>query len=266
MLKADLHLHSTVSDGSDSIEVIIEKAKKKNLDVIGITDHDTLSQRNQIPENPGIQVIVGIEISGFDTQTQRKAHILGYGIENHEQVESFTRKTLMLRHENCLKQMDILSEMGYSFDESKINKADQQFFYKQHLLEYLVNTQQITTKYGEFYNKTFKNGGPCDIDIQYVEACEAVEIIKNAGGISVLAHPGQQENFDLIPKFVEVGLQGIEYNHIKNTEKHQKIIKQYSEDYHLFLTGGSDYHGTNDSEKIEIGDCLSENCGVIALC
>lgn len=265
MLKADFHIHSNVSDGSDSINTIIELAILEGLDVIAITDHDTLSHQNKIPKDKKIKILTGIEISATDFKTMSKAHILGYNIKHSEIVEELTHPLLELRHLNSLKQIKILEQHGFKFDLDSINKADKKYIYKQHILEYLFKTGQTSDKFGEFYKTVFKNGGFCDFDIEYIDVYKAVETIKKAGGKAVLAHSGQQQNYYLIDKLVDVGLDGLEYNHPANDNEAKEKIKNYSEKYNLFLTGGSDYHGTNDAKHICIGGFISEESGVRAL-
>ena len=82
MIKADMHIHSTVSDGSFTIPELISRAKENSLDAIVITDHDTLSHSKQLPEHSGIRVTAGIEISAFDYEKNFRVHILGYNIRN----------------------------------------------------------------------------------------------------------------------------------------------------------------------------------------
>lgn len=206
MKKADLHIHSTVSDGSDTIKEIIAKAEKKSLDAIAITDHDTLSHANQIPQSTNLKVIAGIEISAYDFDTNTRAHILGYNIKNPELVTAFVQPLLEKRNENSLKQIEVLCQNGFNFDLDKIKKADGKYIYKQHIMNYLVQTGQVPNMVGTFYMNTFKNGGICDFDIQYLDVFDAVKIIKSAGGLAVLAHSGQQQNFYLIDKLAHLGL------------------------------------------------------------
>ena len=79
-------------------------------------------------------------------------------------------------------------------------------------------TEQVEEMFGTFYHETFKNGGYCDFDIEYLDAAAAVRVITEAGGLAVLAHPGQQQNLELVPELVGYGLKGIELEHRKNTE------------------------------------------------
>ncbi len=259
---ADLHLHSTVSDGTDSIEELIQKAIQKNLDLIAITDHDTLAHRNYIPQTESIKVLAGIEISAIDPRNNKKAHILGYNIKDASLVEEAVKPILQARHALSLKQVAILQEHGYSIDADQLNKADNQYLYKQHVLEYLLNTKQIDEKFGSFYKTTFKNKGICAMEIDYIDVRAAVSIITQAGGQAVLAHAGQQQNFYLIDELVSLGLMGLEYNHMHNSEKDKEILKSYAEKHKLFLTGGSDYHGDNNTDPVDIADYLSPQSGI----
>jgi len=265
-VKADLHIHSTISDGSDTIEQIINIAKEKGLDAIAITDHDTLSHLSHIPGDAGITVIGGVEISAIYLKTKTKAHILGYNIKKPKLLTTLTRITSIARSRNSEKQIDILLQQGFKIDKSRLAKADGLYIYKQHIMDWLVSTGQSTDMFGVFYQQTFKNGGVCDFDICYPDVFDTVRFIKKSGGFAVLAHPGQQQNFELIPALVKEGLDGLELNHHTHTEKDKEIIRDYANQYGLFLTGGSDYHGKYEPQPFGIGDFLSEESGAKAIC
>ena len=265
-MKADLHIHSNNSDGSDSIGQIIDTAKGRGLDAIAITDHDTLSHLRRIPNDAGITVIGGVEISANHIGTGTKAHIIAYKIKKPALLTTLTRMTSLARNRNSEKQIDILRQQNYRFDKDRMVRADGKFIYKQHIMDWLVSTGQVPDMFGDFYNQTFKNGGVCDFDICYPDAFEAVRLIKRAGGYAVLAHPGQQQNFWLIPELVSEGLDGLELNHHSNTESDKSTIRDYADLYGLFLTGGSDYHGKYEQHSFGIGGFLSEESGLSAIC
>ena len=264
-MRADLHIHSTVSDGSDTIEQIIDTAKKKGLDAISITDHDTMSHISQIPDDTEIAVIAGIEISSVHRKTNTRAHMFGYNIQKPEIITALTQPFLEARDKNSKKQAEMLIRFGYNIDMDKLAKADGKYLYKQHIMDWLVTTGQVPDMFGDFYKKTFKQGGICSFDIEYMDVFEAVKAIKKAGGLAVLAHPGQQHNFWLIPELVKLGLDGLELNHHTHTEKDRETIQNYANQYSLFLTGGSDYHGKYEPQPFGIGDFLSEDSGAEAL-
>lgn len=266
MTKADLHMHSTVSDGSFTIPELIACAVKNGLDAIAVTDHDTVSHFRQIPQaGHDIKVIPGIEISAYDYKNHFRVHMLGYNIKRPEIVEKAVQPTLLARHENSLKQIRILNENGYEINAEELRKADGKYIYKQHIMEYLVRCGKVSEMFGDFYYSTFKNGGICDFDIQYISPIVALNAIKEAGGLAVLAHSGQQQNFCLIPELSKKGLDGLELNHHSNSENDKIKIRQYAEKYGLFLTGGSDFHGKFENVNVNIGDFLSEPSGVQAV-
>lgn len=261
MIKVDMHIHSTISDGSYTMEEIVEMAEKKKLDAIVITDHDTLSHAQKLPESNKVKVMAGIEVSAYDYDRDYRVHVLGYGIQNPDIVEKVVHPTLEARHANSLRQIEILNEQGFGIDIDRIKKADGKYIYKQHIMDWLVNKGQVKELFGEFYYRTFKNNGMCHFDIEYINPLMAIKAIKDAGGYAVLAHSGQQQNFELIPQLVNAGLDGLEINHHANAEKDKVIIREYADKYNLFLTGGSDCHGKYEPNSPEVGDYIAEQSG-----
>mgnify|MGYP001073815938 FL=1 len=147
--------------------------------------------------------------------------------------------------------------MGYNINEQQVKKYAGRTIYKQHILKYLYDLDQSEEIFGEIYKNIFKNGGSCDFDITYCGASDAVKAIKLAGGYAVLAHSGQQQNFEIVPELVKVGLDGLELNHPSNGKSDKEKILELAEKYGLFLTGGSDFHGKYEKEERSVGDYIS---------
>jgi len=265
-MRADLHIHSTVSDGSNTIEALIKKAKSAGLGAIGITEHDTLAHLNRLPLDADLQIIGGVELSAIHRETGAKAHMLGYHIQKPEIITALTLPLLEARNRNSERQVEILMGLGYQFDFEQLTRADGKYLYKQHIMEWLYKSGQVPDMFGAFYQVTFKNKGVCDFDIAYIDVFDAVRAIKESGGLAVLAHPGQQQNFFLIPALAKLGLDGLELNHYANSETDRKAIDDYAAQYGFFLTGGSDYHGSFGREPYGVGEILSEESGVNAIC
>ena len=265
-MKADLHIHTTISDGSDTIGEIISLAKEKELDAIVITDHDTIAHFQQIPAVPEIYIGCGIEISSIHSKTNTRAHVLGYRIQNPDSLAELTQPLLEERDKNSRKQVAVLKGHGYDIDTDKLKKADGKYLYKQHIMDWLVTTGQAPDMFGEFYQRIFKNSGICDFDIKYIDAIEAVKAIKEAGGLAVLAHPGQQQNYRLIAELVEAGLDGIELNHHTHSVRDRDIVREFASRFGLFMTGGSDYHGIYEPQPFSVGDLLADNSGAEIIC
>ena len=265
-MKADLHVHSTVSDGSFSRSEIIEIAKSKGITHIAFTDHDCtdgFEKCAELSEISGIRIIPAIEISAFDFGINKKAHILGYNYKDPEPINKLCEPVLKKRHCNCLKQIEILADMGYKITPESVMAYSGRTIYKQHILKYLYDTKQSEMIFGDIYKNIFKNGGRCDFDITYCDAADAVKAIKESGGTAVLAHCGQQKNFEIIPRLVEAGLDGLELNHPSNNKSDKEKIIDLSNQYGLFITGGSDFHGEYEREERCVGDFISPENPII---
>lgn len=256
MYTADLHVHSSVSDCSMNAEEILKEAKEAGVTHLVFTDHDTTEKAQEhvrLAAQYGIQALTGVEMSAYDFRRDRKVHILGYGYEKTKYIEQIGSETLKKRNANCLKQIEILNSLGYSVPVEEVKKLAGKCIYKQHILEYLVRSGQSKELFGDIYKNIFKNGGPCDFDIEYPAAEDAVRAIKADGGWAVLAHPGQQGNFPMIHRLVEAGIDGIEYNHPSHSPSDRMKAEEFAKSYGLFLTGGSDFHGRYEKTQSALG-------------
>ena len=256
MYKADLHLHTKVSDGSEDITTILKMAKEAGITHLAITNHDTTQKTEEYiaeARRYGIYAIPGVEMSAYDSEREVRAHILGYNYRTTDHIERIGAETLRKRTENGLEYIRVLNEIGYKADLEEIRTLSTSAIYKQHILAFLMKTGQTDSIFGDVYYKEFKNGGPCSFDVDYPDAVECVKAICADGGIPVLAHPGQQNNFDLLPKLVAAGLKGIEYNHPSHNEELREKAAKAAQEFGLFLTGGSDFHGLYEKTKTKLG-------------
>lgn len=268
MIRADLHMHTRVSDGADEIETVIDTCIQKKLTHIAVTNHDDMDgfdRTKELCDKAGIKTVKSIEITTYDRSTGHKAHILGYDIQNEEPIRKLTDPLLKRRHENALKQIEILKREGYEIDVKELKSRVYKIIYKQNLLQYLVEKGYADRIYGDFYRTYFSKGGICSFRPEDIDTVSAVRAIKESGGLAVLAHAGQQENYELIETLYPIGLDGVELYHASNDEKARKLIREASEGKNLFFTGGSDYHGAYSRRKVEIGDYLAEEGAVQAI-
>lgn len=260
MDKVDLHVHSTVSDSSYSVDSILEMAKNIGLNALAFTEHDTTDGVESAMEKgkaSGIKVIPGIEISAYDKSINKKVHILGYNYKRNDNIEKLCSPILERRNDNCIRQIKILKALGYKIDVDSVKQISGKYIYKQHIIHYLCKTGQEKEIFGWMYRKIFKNRGPCDFDIEYVDAVDAVKAIVNDGGYAVLAHPGQQENLSIVDKLILAGLSGIELNHHGNSDVDKKEVEMICSKNNLFMTGGSDFHGIYEPYASTIGSNLA---------
>jgi predicted metal-dependent phosphoesterase TrpH len=248
---ADLHTHTTLSDGSDSFAEVAHRASLWGVSYVAFTNHDTLvaSALCRDAAAPyGVVGIPGIEISAWDPIDESKAHILGYGFtsEKASAIEQLCAPIRAARHEASLAQMAKLEGCGYELDSALVARlaSDSGCIFKQHIMAALTVAPFESDEYQNLYRRLFKGEGICAGDgIGYPDAREAVEAIRQSGGIAVLAHPGEFDNYAFVSYLVDVGLTGIEKYHPRHNSRDWEKVDQLAHAYGLVCTGGSDYHG-----------------------
>lgn len=269
-IKADLHVHTNISDGSFGIKEVVERAIDNEVTHLGIVNHDTVKGLDEAIEEGrknGVSIIPGVEISAYDFDNNRKVHILGYNFNTKGRyIENLCRATRERRNMLSLWQVQILKDNGYDISLNKIlyHSRNSEVIYKQFIMQELIDKGYTQRIYSELYYELFKDNGICSGEIVYVDACKAVEAIIKDGGVPVLAHPGQLNSYDIIPKLVKAGLKGIELNHHSHTSEDLIKIHNIAKEYNLFETGGSDFHGTYGSgDRIGSYVCPSESLELI---
>ncbi|MCR5686954.1 MAG: PHP domain-containing protein [Lachnospiraceae bacterium] len=259
--KIDLHMHSTVSDGTDTPEEILKNAIASGLDLFALTDHDDVKGCTAImplikPDGPAF--ITGVEFSCRDDDG--KYHILGYGYDpGSESILSVVRKGHNIRMGKLDARLDGLKrEFGFEFSKEDCD-----------MLHAINNPGKphignLMTKYGFSESKqdaidNYLN--KLKVRSEHVSPREAIEGILGAGGIPVLAHPAYGSGDQLIlgddmdmrlKKLVEYGLKGMEVFYSGFTDKLIKGMHDFAERYGLYMTAGSDYHGSN--KLVAMGD------------
>lgn len=270
-MKVDLHCHTNISDCSLSFEQILELAWEEMVTHLAITNHDTtkgLEEMVLLGKEKGIEIIPGIEISAFDFKRNRRIHVLGYFIKpGHPVLEELCSPLLQQRSQASQIMVDNLIKAGYSISwEQVIEYAkDGTGVYKQHIMHALIEEGYADSIYGDLYKKLFSRGqdgelpGIAFVPIQYVDAAAAIQTIIKAGGVPVLAHPGQYQSFEAVPELVEAGLQGIEVWHPLHGPEEEMTAKKYAAEFDLIMTGGTDFHGFYGEKEVVLG---SKNPGV----
>ncbi|WP_208592067.1 PHP domain-containing protein [Gracilibacillus suaedae] len=261
-MKADLHVHSHYSDGSDSVEELMKQAVKANVTHMSIVDHDTVTgwpEVKKMGDLYGVDVFPGVEISAYDMKRDRKVHVLGYHYRTDApHITALCTPLLQRRQENSLWQIEQIRSLGYQLDPDRILETAKpsQTIYKQHIMHYVTNEPYTSDNYRQEYRSLFKGKAVANRDIAYVDVFDAVKAILLDGGIAVVAHPGQLNSYELIPELVEVGLGGIELAHPDHTEADHQRVKELADQYKLIMTGGTDFHG-KFGMKIGLGDLTS---------
>lgn len=246
----DLHIHSTCSDGTDTIEEIFDKAEKLGLTQIAITDHDTTKgavSAIELAKCKSFDFIVGCELTA-DYHGGR-VHLLGYfGTENlHlEKLNEFIserRKWKLTQHTEMIKK---LNEHGYdiSYDEVKEMFPDT-ILNRVHIAKVLISKGYFKGL-DEVFDTCIGKHCPCYVSSKRADVYEYIDLIHECGGIAVLAHPYEYVNENMeeyLSDLLKSSLDGIEVFHPLNKTEGAKILLDIADRYNKLATGGSDYHG-----------------------
>jgi predicted metal-dependent phosphoesterase TrpH len=252
MKEADLHIHTTYSDGTCSAEDVVKIAKRKGLSAIAITDHDITDgiwPAIKIGAKIGIEVIPGIELSCEFNSAE--IHILGYYInwENNwfqKKLKVFQKA----RERRAYYILNKLKELGYDIAEYMLmSKASLGSVSRLHFARCLEETGAVES-IREAFDTLLSIGRPAFVRKLRITPEEALNMIHRVGGVSVIAHPvfgGSNKNF--LKKLKRLGLSGIECYHPSHTlDKTKKYIK-HAEDLGLAITGGTDSHGLKEEDN-----------------
>lgn len=248
-MKADLHLHTTASDGLLTPAQVVQLAHEQGLDIIAITDHDTLDgipQAMEAAEKYGITVIPGVELSA---EHEPEIHILGYNMDpqNPKLVELLaqTRQQRRQRDEVMLLQ---LQQQGLAITREMVeDQARGGVVGRPHFARALIELG-VAGSMAEAFEKYLLPGGAGYVSRIRPSAQACIAAIRAAGGMAVLAHPRllgllPYELERLVEMLAHRGLQGIEAYSPGNRPGESRRFERLAERYHLFVTGGSDYHG-----------------------
>jgi 3',5'-nucleoside bisphosphate phosphatase len=255
----DLHVHSTASDGTYTPSELVDLAKNKGLVAFALTDHDTVNGLNEAfkqGKKQNVKVIPGIEISAQFNNSD--IHILGLNMdyENEEFISAVLdcSKSRDIRND---KIIELMKQDGINISkEGLIKQFGEVSITRAHFARFLVENGYVPHKdmaFAMYLNK----GKKYYIPRQYVTPLKAIDMIKNAKGHPVLAHPllyklGKDRLLSLFDYLKSIGMEGIEAIYSLNTPSDDVWLKKMADNYGYFVTGGSDFHGAN-KPNIDIG-------------
>ncbi|WP_455527881.1 PHP domain-containing protein [Huintestinicola sp.] len=258
-MKGDLHVHTTLSDGSLGMEEVIAQAKRIGLDFISITDHDTMSSVSRakvLGERYGVQTIPGVELTAWDKTRNRKVHILCYAPQKPDRLEGICRRCSEIR-QSCAKETveNVLKLFPITAEDITKHLSGSKSIYKQHILHALIEYGYSTHFYGKLNDELFnEQTGSCIVEREYPDVNYVLELIHSARGAAVLAHPMVYDSVELIDDLASNGkLDGIEVYHYSADEEQQAMLLAKANEYDLIVTGGSDFHGLYNMRPTHLG-------------
>ncbi len=243
----NMHIHTRCSDGVLKPKAVIEIALQNGLDVISITDHDTVEAYRHLPSSHvPLRVLPGIEFSS--TWQDADIHVLGYGIDIHNkdllELLDWMKEGRFRRAE---KMLDKLSLLGIKIPVEHVLSfaGEMKLIVRPHIAEALVDLKHCRTKQ-EAFDKYIGNEAPAYVPKPMLTTSDVIRIIHDAGGVAVLAHPGKLRSLSLLQDFIDAGLDGLEVWHPDNYDALKLELEEICIKNGLIQTGGSDYHGDLD--------------------
>ncbi len=248
----DLHVHTTFSDGDMSPEEVVEAACQAGLAGIAIADHDEVAGIDPAIEAGkacNLKIIPAVEFSTYEGKAD--IHILGYLLDTkNEKLLEHLAKFREVRLNRGIKMVERLRDMGVDVEvDSVLEIAGDGAVGRPHIAQALLRSGAIEN-YEEAFRKYIGFHSPAYVQKYQLRPSEAFEIIIEANGVGVLAHPGTLKRDDLIPGFVAAGMRGIEVYHPKHNKWLADHYLQITEKLGLVATGGSDSHGRKDGSLL----------------
>ena len=257
MGRADLHIHSTASDGRYSPAEIVRKAVNAELTIIALTDHDTvdglLPALAAAAEFPALTLIPGVELS-TDTPSG-EVHVLGYFIDYNDQ--EFKNSLERMRNSRAVRTEKMvlkLRDLGCNVDLARIKEiAGNGALGRAHVAQALLEKGYITS-FKEAFTKYIGHDCPAYVGREKLTPAEAVQLILKSNGLPVLAHPFTSTNPEATIKDLKsVGLVGMEVYYAGYLPSETNALLNLTQKYDLVPTGGTDYHGIDLNSEINIG-------------
>ncbi len=244
---ADLHLHTHFSDGTYSPEELAAEARRRGISALALTDHDSMegcARAAAACARHGMEFVPGIELTAEHAGAEM--HILGYFLDPaHPRLGRELARFQQTRQERIREMVARLNQRGVALRaEAVFALANCRSPGRPHVARALVQ-KGVCRSLDEAFERFLKKHRPAWVPKYKISARHAIELIHDAGGLAVLAHPGLNRNDDVLPDLVGAGLDGLECWHSKHTEAQAAHYLDLARRHRLLVTGGSDCHGTS---------------------
>ncbi len=247
MVFADLHLHSSASDGSLPPKEVIRMAQTKDLQLVALTDHDTtqgIGEALAAGREFSVQVIPGIELS---TEAEyQEVHILGYYIDyNDSHLQEILTELKKARRKRIKEIIRLLQVQGFTLDweEVRIEAGEVSSIGRPHVARVMV-AKGYANSISQAFALWLNPGMPAFVERYKLDPAEAVDIIHSAGGLAFLAHPGLLAGgMERVNELLSAGIDGIEVFHSQHSQAQIDQSLALAQERNLHICGGSDCHG-----------------------
>jgi predicted metal-dependent phosphoesterase TrpH len=265
-MKIDLHIHTkTGSDGTLSIEEVFQEAKKRNIALMSITDHDSIDCQERaitLAREHGINYITGVELNVTFQYSNKSVSLDFLGYQYDISNQELKSKPALMREYRETRARQILEKLNIEFDKGNIEKLTKEdikkiqdsvdgAFGRPHIADYLIKKGIVSNRQEAFDKYLVK----CDVPKYPLSLAEASRLVRNAGGVLILAHPDDpngtslvsittvlDEQTSIIEKYMLEYIDGIECWHSRHDAKTTAHYTEFAKKHHLLMTGGTDCH------------------------
>lgn len=247
---ADLHSHTTYSDGKLSVMELLEKAKKSDIKYFSITDHDTISAYNDILTD--INIISGVELTVYFNNSE--VHLLAYNFDlKNEELNNYLssiKEQRINRAKSIINQLKN-NKVDIDFDEV-YEKLKGDIITRSHIADELIDKKYARNVYEVFSSLLSKDNITLP-KVNFIKFEEAIKLVKNAGGFVSIAHPNNNYTQLQLYNMIKTGLRCIEVYHPSHNFYTTRHLNSFAKQFQLQITGGSDFHGKFNSEENNFG-------------
>lgn len=254
MIKADLHCHSTLSDGHFTLPQLVQLAQQQNITHLCLTDHETCRGYGYLRwlcKDTAITPILGCELSCKDPDTGRFVHILVYNPKDFSKLGALCAHTANKRLQAGLVMLSKVQALYPDLRQDKIIERALcgEGLYKTHIMAQLVEQGYTDKVMGDLFGKLLTPSGSCFEPIDYPSVYDVLPLAKDSGGKVVLAHPSVYKSMDLAYTLAQKQLvDGLEVHHPRNKKEDILALVELADKHGLFVTGGTDFHGHNSTD------------------
>lgn len=266
MSKIDLHVHTNASDGKYPPAELVKLAAQNGLGLMAVTDHDTVAGIAPALETakafPDLRIIPGVEISSHAPGSE--VHVLGYFIDIGN-PELLTQLASLgdSRQDRARAIVEKLRGLGLDISLARVQEiAGDGSIGRPHIAQALMEKGYVSS-FQEVFTKYIGQGGPAYVERAKLTPDEAVELILRCGGLPVLAHPSTINDAEaVVARLAGRGLVGVEAYYKDYTDEQRRDMVNLAYRYKLLATGGSDFHGIDETTEVMLGDArVPRECG-----
>ncbi len=253
--RADLHTHTTASDGTLSPAEHVKWAAGQGLAALGITDHDTIAGWEDAMAaalEVGIEIVPGCELSTEVDKTE--VHILAYYFDPKEPgMAALLERMRGGRRARAKESVEKLQKLGYSqVSLERVLELGGESVGRPHIAAVMVEAGVVRTV-ADAFDRFLTYGKPAYVPRPKLTPEEAISVVKQAGGVPVVAHPGLIRDDKWVRHFIAQGVMGIEAYHTDHSENQRQFYARWGFDAGLIVTGGTDSHGPKGTRTVVPG-------------